>query len=247
MTLIGVIIGQYGLQRRREKQQETEIESLTTALIAELRSADEILRRLLYAAHDIERTKKESYTWSEEKFEEAFENEMQFRLGIYRYTADQYWFSNSIFEGNTDKIGHLDEQAASAVVTSYNSLDNLRRSLQGLSHAIDHDDLYDSQNEDWPVGAELSADVFMYDEQITYTVTRTIIYQKIALNLLGDELQSSDKADVAFAYDNMEPRTQNEDQIQEFIKSAKDKLDVSSVDDLIEEFDIIKDPQQSTD
>lgn len=237
MTLFGVILGQYGLQKRQERQKEAEIESLRNALIAELRSADDTLRRLLYAAFDVEKAKEYAYGLSDETFEDAFETELQFRLGIYRYSADQQWFSNAVYEGNTDKIGHLDQGTAAAVVGTYNCIENLHRSLRRLADVIDHEDLVLRDDVDWSTGAGLSSDVFMYREQIKSTVARSIIFQKMALARLGDEVRDADRADVVFAYSHMDPRSEDDEEMKTFLHNAQEAFETSSSEELVEELD----------
>jgi len=79
MTLAGVVVGQYALRRREESKKEEEIEALRDSLAVELRSYDEWLEWLLYAAHDLEKMRENAYGLSEQQYEEAFETELQAR------------------------------------------------------------------------------------------------------------------------------------------------------------------------
>ncbi|MBV0924739.1 hypothetical protein KTS45_11065 [Halomicroarcula limicola] len=178
MTLIGVVIGQYAIQRREERQKENEVEALRDALAVELRTHDERLEQLLYTAHDLEKAKKNAYALTEEEYKESFESELNAQISLLRYTADKQFTSRTIYTSNTDKIGSLDAQTAEGVVRAYNQLSTLDEGLESMKRAIAYEDLSPGSEIDWSTGAGPPLGALAAKTQIEDAVTTAILIQK---------------------------------------------------------------------
>lgn len=226
-------MGQYGLQRREEKQREANIDSLRTALIAELRTVDEPLKSLLYMTHDMEKAKKEPYALTEEQ-SELFESALQHRIGSYRYAADMHWFSNEVYQSNADKIGELSPETAAVVIKAYNSIEDLYQGLQNLAEAIEYDELMFTSDIDWSKGEIPPPRTLIPKHQIEITVSRAVISQKVALKMLGDTWSKDDKRVLVFAFSHKDPRNEDEAQIQKHLKAALEQSNASSIEELID-------------
>lgn len=232
MTLIGVLVGQYALQRREEQKKEQEIESLRDSLAVELRSYDEWLEWLLYAAHDLEKMRENAYALTEEQYDEAFETELQARISVFRYAADGSPLTRDVYEANTSRIGDLDSQAAEAVVRTYGLIGRLDQHLKNLQELVTHEELAFGKDINWETGAGLSPGVIMEMEQIKELSARVLIFQKITLALLDDTGSPSDRATFAFAYTQIEPKSEDDAEMQQFLKRYMAAYDISSVEEL---------------
>lgn len=232
MTLAGVVVGQYALRRREERKKEEEIEALRDALAVELRSYDEWLEWLLYAAHDLEKMRENAYALSDEQYEETFETELQARISLLRYAADAIPFTRDVYEANTSRIGELDSQAAEAVVRTYSLIERLDRHLTNLQDHVSHEELVFGEDINWETGAGLSPGVVMEKGQIEEMVARVVIFQKITLALLDGTGSPSDRATFAFAYTVIQPQSEDDAMMQQFLEKYMEQYDISSVEDL---------------
>lgn len=232
MTLAGVVVGQYALRRREENKKEEEIEALRDSLAVELRSYDEWLEWLLYAAHDLEKMRENTYGLSEQQYEDAFETELQARISLLRYAADGNPLTRDVYEANTRRIGELDSQAAEAVVRTYSLIERLNQHLTNLQDHVSHEELVFGKNINWETGAGLSPGVVMEKEQIEEMAARVVIFQKITLALLDGTGSSSDRAAFAFAYTVIEPKSEDDAMMQQFLQEYMEKYDIDSVEEL---------------
>lgn len=152
MTLVGVLIGQYAIHRRQERQAEKELEVLIDALIVELRTADHWLESLLYITHDLDKAKEFTHSLTEEQIE-TFDTDRQLRLGALVFTPSQHRPSTNVFQSNADKIGKLDSEAARHVIEAYSSISVLKSSLQNLQDATNFEELMIKDDIDSSTGA----------------------------------------------------------------------------------------------
>lgn len=233
MTLIGVLIGQYAIHRRQEKQAEKERETLRDSLAVELRTADEWLEQLLYITHDLSRAKENTYGFTEEQEAVLFESELKAQLGVYRFTADKQLYSETVFQSNAGKIGELDPETAEAVVRTYGQIKTLHQSLQNLKETLNYEVFASNSGVDWETGSGLDFGVFAAEAQIKSSISMAIISQKITLLRLGDSISESDRVAFLFAYTHMRSQSKEHEQFQAFVESYIEKYDLSSVDDLV--------------
>lgn len=233
MTLTGVLIGQYAIHRRQEKQAEKKLEALRDALIVELRTVDEWLKQLLYITHDTDKAKENSYGLTEEQQNILFESELKAQLGVYRFTADKQQFSETVFRSNADTIGELDSETAEAVVQAYKQIQILNQSLQNLRNAMEYETLLNS-DVDWETGAGLGFDVFAAKEQITSGVTSAALLQKWALRMLGDTITDSDRDVGRLAYIHCNAQSEEHEQLQQLV-SYMEENNLSSFRELMDQ------------
>lgn len=226
MALLGVIIGQYAIQRRQERQADRELETLIDSLIVELRTADHWIERLLYLTHDPDKAKESAYSLTEEQ-RELFESDQQLRLCAYLFTPSRHRPSTNVYRSNGDKIGKLDSEAAEAVIEAYSSISVLKSSLQNLQDATSFGELASEDDIDWSSGAGLSPEVIMLETQIESAVTTAATAQKQALLELGGALTDSDKAVFLFAFNHVTAQSETTERLQEILEENLEKHDLS--------------------
>jgi hypothetical protein len=233
MTLSGVVAGQLIIKRREESKKEEETQALQDALIVELRSYDEWLEWLLYTAHDLDKVREDTYGISDEQFNEAFRTEMNARIAMFRHAADVRPTAREIYESNTDRIGELEPRTAEMVVRTYMMLEKLDKHLQNLQNSVSHDMLTLNSDIDWSTGEGLPPEVIIEKTMIEDTVARAVVFQKPTLAVLGDKVSKSDREAFAFAYSNMEAKSEEEANFQRFLDQYMEKYDFSSFEDLV--------------
>jgi len=234
MTLAGVLVGQFVIRYREERKKEEEIEALRDSLVVELRSYDEWLEWLLYAAHDLEKIQKNKYGLSEQEFNEAtktFETKLAARISLLRYAADDIPLTRDVYEANTSRIGELGSQSAESVVRTYSLIERLNKHLTNLQNHTSHEELL---NEDinWETGEGLPTDVLIEKVQIEEMVARVVIFQKFTLALLGETSSPSDRATFAFAYTVIETMSKGDAKMKQYLQEYMEKYDIDSVEEL---------------
>lgn len=233
MTLLGVIVGQYAIQRREEWKNEEDVEALRNALAVELRAYDQWLEKLLYAAHDLEKLREDAYGLTEEEYGDAFKSDLHARISMFHYSVDDRPISRPVYKSNADKLGGLDPQTAEMVVRTHGLISSLNQHLENMKDEIGHEELALKTDIDWSTGAGLPPAVMFEVVHVKEMVARTLIYQKITLSLLGETPSESDLADVAFAFVKLEPKSEKDAEIQEYLEQRMKKDDVSSFEELI--------------
>jgi len=104
--------------------------------------------------------------------------------------------------------------------------------LTNLQDHVSHEELVFGESINWETGAGLSPGVVMEKEQIEEMVARVVIFQKITLALLDGTGSPSDRAAFAFAYTVIEPKSEDDAMMQQFLQEYMEKYDIGSVEEL---------------
>ncbi|WP_157224614.1 hypothetical protein [Natronococcus occultus] len=236
MTLIGVLLGQYLLERRRERQKEEELEAFRDALIVELRAYDDVLKELLYAKYDMDKFREEKYALTDEQYSEVFESDPHARLTMYVSTGNSRSFSDEIFRSNADKIGELDTKTARIVLQAYDQMRQLDSALENLSDSITFEELMLIDSDvDWESGAGLDPEVIHRRVEVEGQITPAILSQKYAIGVLDeDEITKDDRELVVFAHQHSDPKSEQQAETKQFLESYMDEYDLSSPAETVE-------------